>query len=103
MSKYTKAILEINPNAEVIVEIPNGTVETYDMIQWVQPDQQIDQATLDAKVTEIATRDAHIEPRRKAYPSFDKQLEMMYDDQVNGTTTWVDAIAQVKADFPKSE
>jgi len=27
----------------------------------------------------------------------------MYKDEVNGTTTWKDAIAQVKADYPKSE
>lgn len=102
MSRYAKAIVEINPNAEVIIEIPNGETETYEMIQWVQPDQQIDQATLDAKVTEIETRDAHIFTRQNAYPSIVDQLDMMYWDQVNGTTTWKDAIAKVKADTPKS-
>ena len=29
------------------------------------------------------------------------QFEMMYDDAVNGTTTWVDAIAAIKAEIPK--
>lgn len=101
MSKYAKAIVEINPNAEVIIEVPNGVTETYEMIQWVQPNQQIDKETLDAKIDEIATRDAHIVPRQNAYPSIPNQLDMMYHDQVNGTTTWKDAIAQVKADNPK--
>ena len=29
------------------------------------------------------------------------QFEMQFDDQVNGTTTWVDAINDIKARFPK--
>mgnify|MGYP005992768905 CR=1 FL=1 len=102
MSKYLKAIQEINADAEVIISVPKGEVETYSMIQWVQPSQQIDQSTLDAKVTEIANRDAHILPRRGAYPSVQKQLDMQYWDSVNGTTTWKDAIAKVKSDNPKN-
>jgi len=37
------------------------------------------------------------------YPSIQEQLDMQYWDAVNGTTTWKDAIAQVKADNPKPE
>jgi len=29
------------------------------------------------------------------------QFEMQFDDQVNGTTTWIDAINDIKARFPK--
>ena len=29
------------------------------------------------------------------------QFEMQYDDEVNGTTTWKDAIAKIKSDNPK--
>lgn len=39
--------------------------------------------------------------RRAAYPSQQEQFDMQYWDQVNGTTTWKDAIAKVKADYPK--
>jgi len=39
----------------------------------------------------------------RKFPSIADQLDMMYHDQVDGTTTWKDAIAQVKADNPKSE
>tara|TARA_Y100000310_G_scaffold323944_1_gene385103 strand:+ start:880 stop:1215 length:336 start_codon:yes stop_codon:yes gene_type:complete len=39
--------------------------------------------------------------RANVYPSIDDQLDMQYWDQVNGTTTWKDAIAKVKADHPK--
>ena len=39
--------------------------------------------------------------RDRQYPSIGDQLDMQYWDQVNGTTTWKDAIAKVKADHPK--
>jgi len=39
--------------------------------------------------------------REEAYPSIQEQLDMQYWDQVNGTTTWKDAIAKVKSDYPK--
>ena len=39
--------------------------------------------------------------RAFAYLSIEKQLDMQYWDSVNGTTTWADAIAKVKEDFPK--
>jgi hypothetical protein len=31
------------------------------------------------------------------------QDEMRFDDQVNGTTTWVDAINAIKTSYPKPE
>jgi len=39
----------------------------------------------------------------RVYPSIQDQLDMQYWDAVNGTTTWKDAIAQVKADNPKPQ
>ena len=43
------------------------------------------------------------ESRKSAYPTIQDQLDMQYWDNVNGTTTWNDHIAQVKADNPKPE
>ena len=39
--------------------------------------------------------------RVEAYPSIGDQLDMQYHDSVNGTTTWADAIAAVKAKYAK--
>ena len=44
----------------------------------------------------------YIQARQEAYGSIADQLDMQYWDSVNGTTTWKDHIAQVKADNPKS-
>ena len=93
-----KAIFEINPDASFIVT--NNDINT---IEWTHGTEAISVADIQAKMSEIETRDAHIIPRQKAYPSIQQQLDMMYWDNVNGTTTWKDAIAQVKADNPKSE
>ena len=63
----------------------DGNEVTIDMTQvnaWVNPEQyKID----------------------RQYPSIGDQLDMQYWDAVNGTTTWKDAIAQVKADNPKPQ
>ena len=57
----------------------------------------IDRAAVDSWVSpEQYKRD-----RAAAYPSIQEQLDMQYWDSVNGTTTWADAIAKVKADYPK--
>jgi hypothetical protein len=39
--------------------------------------------------------------RQEAYGDLASQLDMMYWDGVNSTTTWADHIAQVKSDNPK--
>jgi hypothetical protein len=52
---------------------------------------------VNAKIAELQV----IEDREIAYGSIADQLDMQYWDGVNGTTTWADHIAQVKADNPK--
>jgi len=39
--------------------------------------------------------------RDRQYPAISDQLDMQYHDQLDGTTTWKDAIAKVKSDNPK--
>ena len=54
------------------------------------------QSIQDAWDAKIYQRD-----RRKAYPSFGDQLDMIYHDKVDDTTTWQDAIQAVKDANPK--
>jgi hypothetical protein len=30
-----------------------------------------------------------------------RQFELQYDDEINGTTTWKDAIEEIKKKYPK--
>ena len=41
------------------------------------------------------------ELRRKAYGALGDQLDMQFHDSQDGTTTWVDHVARVKAAHPK--
>lgn len=39
--------------------------------------------------------------RRGEYPTMPEQLDMQYHDLLNNTNTWRDAVAAVKAKYPK--
>ena len=94
-----KAILKINPNAEV--SLSEDDINT---IVWENGTTPIPKADIEAKMVELqAEYDAnqYQRDRATAYPTIKEQLDMQYWDNVNGTTTWEDAIAKVKADNPK--
>ena len=44
---------------------------------------------------------AYQKKRQEAYPSIGDQLDMQWHDAQDGTTTWVDHVAAVKAAHPK--
>jgi hypothetical protein len=65
-------------------------------------------ATEKSRLAGVATQEAldaeaamtYSEKRKEEYDSLN-QFEMQFDDQRDGTTTWVDAINAIKAKFPK--
>ena len=52
--------------------------------------------------SQTPTEPAWKENRGMEYPQIGDQLDMIYHDQVNGTTTFRDAIKAVKDKYPKS-
>ncbi len=58
---------------------------------------------LDAEKAEIdrVANMTWVENRREEYPNVEDQLDMLYHDQLEGTTAWKDAISKVKTDYPK--
>jgi len=98
-NKVIDAILKINPNAEV-----NVSGDDIDQIVWHEGTTPIPVADIEAKMVEVqAEYDAnqYQKDRATAYPTIQDQLDMQYWDNINGTTTWEDAIDKVKADNPK--
>ena len=63
----------------------------------------LDQSLVDAEVLRLQTEYDSLAYARSRKAEYDKlnQFEMMFDDQLNGTTTWVDAINAIKQEFPK--
>lgn len=50
-----------------------------------------------------APEPTYAEKRAMEYPSIQDQLDMLYWDKVNGTNTWQEKIAEIKAKYPKEE
>jgi len=97
MATKAEALVSLAPAAEWVL--------TGDTIRWDSDD--IDQPT-DAEIAAEIVRldDQHTAKeyarnREADYPSVNDQLDMIYWDGVNGTTTWQDAIAAVKTAHPK--
>ena len=98
MATKLDAILAINPSAKFVIK--DGTVE------WLEGTTAISDTDIDAKVTELTTKNAHVLPRSKAYPDLEEQLDSLYKDIVAGTVTtsgaFATAIKTVKDKYPKS-
>ena len=92
---------------EALVSLRPNALWTFDgtNITWLDSEQtQPTDAEIQAEIARLqAEYDAaqYQRNRSAAYPSIQEQLDMQYWDSVNGTTTWADAIAKVKVDYPK--
>ncbi len=98
MIDLATAILAINPSAKVIIY-----GEDINTIDWGET-TPISNEDILAKQAELQTaynNKKYQRDRKKEYPAMADQLDMQYWDQVNGTTTWKDAISKVKTDNPK--
>jgi hypothetical protein len=90
------AIQSLRPKAEVTVR---GTE-----IEWLDTTQtQPTDAEIQAEVTRLQTEYDSLSYARSRKQEYDKlnQWEMQFDDNRDGTTTWVDSINEIKERFPK--
>ena len=90
----TEATAEIEAAKPLYKQVNNERLEF--------TDDDYDQAITDLANSKWQEQEfGYIQARQEAYGSIADQLDMMYWDNVNGTTTWKDHIAQVKSDNPK--
>ena len=75
-----------------------------DELEWLDTEQtQPSEAAITAKIMELQTAydaAAYARSRKVEYNKLN-QDEMRFDDLVNSTTTWHDAIAAIKVAIPK--
>ena len=92
------AILAINSSAEVSVN-----AEDFDQITWHNGTAVISKADIVAKQAELKTAYDALDYSRKRKTAYDElnQYELMYDDKVNSTDKWGEAITAIKNKFPK--
>ena len=110
MITIAKAIKAINPSAEYQYQ-----EEDFSTIEWMNGTSPISQSDVETKQAELQAeydakqyqRDrnpnevAKFKGATNFYPSIGDQLDMIYHDQVDGTTTFKDAIQVVKDAHPK--
>ena len=91
-----EALQSLKPKAEWVL---NGDVLTWMDAVQTEPTQ----AEIDAEVIRLQDIYDSQEYARNRKQEYDKlnQFEMQFDDQLNGTTTWVDTISAIKQEFPK--
>ena len=90
-----------------ICQLADEVFAVADGLTWVDvPDNTV--VDLDTYVDSKVVK--HVEPtltyaqkRSTAYGMIGEQLDMIYWDQVNGTTTFKDHVSKVKSDNPKPE
>ena len=100
MTDIAKAILAINPNAEVTIN-----ADDINQIEWLNGTTPIAKQTILAKQIELQAEyeaKQYQRDRQTQYPSIADQLDMLYWDKVNGTENWLNSIESVKSRFPKS-
>jgi hypothetical protein len=81
----------------------NQSNPPHSITEWTGDDTQPTQAELEAAWTEYQTEQDSTQYARSRKEEYDKlnQWEMHFDDQRDGTSTWVDSINEIKVRFPK--
>ena len=94
--KVVKAILKINPNAQVSVSADN-----IDTIVWENGTTPISISDIETKMAELQTEydnNKYQRDRAAEYPSIKDQLDDIYHNGVDG---WKTTIKAVKDKYPK--
>ena len=94
---YYTALRNITQSTKFNIHSDNE-LEWYDTTQ-TQPTQ----SEIDTEVIRLQAEydsQEYARNRKQEYEQLN-QWEMHFDDQLNGTTTWVDSINEIKARYPK--
>ena len=87
-----KGIKLINPNAQFTIEN-----DDYNTIVWLNETNPISLSDIETKLNQTD----YIGKRQAEYPSWQDQMDMMWHDKKDDTTTWEDAVQAVKDAHPK--
>jgi len=92
------AILKINPAAQVSTS--GNDINT---IVWENGTTEIPVADIQTKLNELQAEYDALEYARNRKAEYDQlnQFEMIFDDDRDSTTTWVDTINEIKGRHPK--
>jgi YD repeat-containing protein len=86
-----------------INDIPTQYWKDGELVDYTEQERQelLQKWNEDAARIEEHNNKEYQRDRAIAYPSIQEQLDLLYWDKVNGTDNWEQAIAAVKAEYPK--
>jgi hypothetical protein len=84
--EYSKAYRFVKENGYTIKELERENEDEERRFQIVE-----------VEVKELT----YAEKRSLEYPTIQDQLDMIYWDSVNGTSLWIEKIAEIKGKYPK--
>jgi len=90
------AIHSLNPEAEYKIKSDGSVI----FLKGTPPISDSDIATEQTRLQAEYDSQEYARNRKAEYDLLN-QYELMFDDQQNGTTTWVDSINAIKAKYPK--
>jgi hypothetical protein len=102
--KNLEALYKLIPEAPFIARQMVADDDTSWEVEWQSDIQtQPTDAEIQAEVTRLQTEYDSLAYARSRKQEYDKlnQWEMQFDDNRDGTTTWVDSINKIKSQFPK--
>jgi len=105
--KYYKHFETLNGTDRVKYFQPEGTnmciPNVADNMDFFRMMEEVEAGTSTIEEVDDTPVLTYADNRRAAYASWGDQLDMQYHDAVDGTTTWKDHVASVKAEYPKPE
>jgi len=91
-----------NEKWEIVVKLVGGDITTNDMENISSYSFNDGQTPPTEEEVEAAFKAWEYRGKRQLeYPNIADQLDMQYHDQLDGTTTWEDAINAIKTKYPK--
>jgi len=98
------AIIELGCNeTNICTNEDPSTLEWVNVAADFNPPSNVDILAKIAELEEIWQANLYYWDRKYAYPTWPEQLDMQYNDAIDGTTTWKDAIQAIKVKYPKPE
>ena len=96
MITTTDALLSLKPKAKWVLR--GDELEWLDAVQTVPTQSEIDAEVI--RLQAVYDSQAYARNRKAEYDQL-VQFEMIFDDDRDGTTTWVDTINEIKGRHPK--
>ncbi len=100
---FTEAVIALRPNVKSF-SVSDDEYDKFVYDEAINGDTKPTEDEIKTAATPLAASwesSQYQRSRKEEYPDIGDQLDMIYHDQMNGTTTFKTAIAKVKTDNPK--